>query len=132
MRHIYLFTGIPSGAPTNISASPGDKPTSQILKWDPPVAELRNGRITQYTVSGQYSFTCRKRKKKSYGYLFRRAANVMKATSVSQVLFHRRDQPLYVNEVNVTETEVVLENLDSDVAYVFSVKAHTTLGPGPW
>ena len=56
----------------------------------------------------------------------------MKATSVSQVLFHRRDQPLYVNEVNVTETEVVLENLDSDVAYVFSVKAHTTLGPGPW
>ena len=48
------LVGIPSGAPINISASAGDKPTSQMLRWDPPVAELRNGHITQYTVSSQF------------------------------------------------------------------------------
>ena len=92
-----LSLGTPSGAPTNISTASGDKPTSQMLRWDPPVTALRNGLITQYTV-----------------------------------LFHRRDDPLYVNEVNVTETEVVLENLQSDAVYVFTVKAHTAMGAGPW
>ena len=32
----------------------------------------------------------------------------------------------------MTDADVVLENLDADVVYVFSVKAHTSLGPGPW
>ena len=46
---IFLSTLAPEGPPLLVSAQPLN-PSSLILSWDPPVQELRNGIIQQYSV----------------------------------------------------------------------------------
>ena len=46
---IFLFTLAPEGPPLLVSAQSLD-PSSLILNWEPPVQELRNGIIQQYSI----------------------------------------------------------------------------------
>ncbi|XP_066298195.1 receptor-type tyrosine-protein phosphatase delta-like isoform X2 [Branchiostoma lanceolatum] len=86
----------PDGPPENITSKAVDARTIK-LAWDAPTLQLRNGRITKYSV--RYND---------------KSNNGPEITNIT------------------TMQEIMYRNLRPSTQYVFRVRAHTSVGPGPW
>eukprot|EP00058_Branchiostoma_floridae_P015952 XP_002601440.1 hypothetical protein BRAFLDRAFT_281312 [Branchiostoma floridae] len=86
----------PDGPPENITSTAVDARTIK-LAWDAPTLQLRNGRITKYSV--RYND---------------KSNNGPEITNIT------------------TMQEIMYRNLRPSTQYVFRVRAHTSVGPGPW
>ncbi len=49
LYQLYIIVTVPSGSPTNFTATSVSSTTAQ-LSWDPPLPEERNGIIRQYMI----------------------------------------------------------------------------------
>jgi len=45
-----IFSSVPTGQPTNVSATPVNS-TSVTISWDPPLPEIQNGVIVAYAIN---------------------------------------------------------------------------------
>ena len=49
-----------------------------------------------------------------------------------EIMYHKRNDPIDVYDVNTTDTQLVIEGLEMNMDYVFQIKAYTSKGAGPW